>query len=135
VGASRQPYRGVRTHPPSAVSSLELDPESRTARGKNIPPLYDVHLRRVPPADVLAPTALIKASWRDRVPKADLESAMKDIAQSYDGKPRPSFNDVWSKLKDRWPDFPRDAARDALATYAPQLKRAPGQTNKIKSRS
>jgi hypothetical protein len=40
--------------PSSAVSGLELDPESRTAHGKNIPPLYDVHLRCVPRADVLA---------------------------------------------------------------------------------
>jgi hypothetical protein len=79
--------------------------------------------------------ALIKASWRDRVPAAALESAMEEIAQSYDGKPPPTENDVWSELKARFgPDFPRDAARDALKTYAPQLKRTPGQTSKIKSR-
>jgi hypothetical protein len=80
--------------------------------------------------------ALIKASWRARVPTATLESAMQEIAQSYDGKPPPSEGDVWSELKARFgPDFPRDAARRALTTYAPQLKRAPGQTKKIKSRS
>jgi hypothetical protein len=80
--------------------------------------------------------AVIKASWRDRVPEADLESAMKDIAQSYDGKPPPSENDVWLELKARFgPDLPRDAARDGLAIYAPRLKRARGQTKKIKSRS
>jgi hypothetical protein len=80
--------------------------------------------------------ALIKASWRDRMPpEADLENAMKEIAQSYDGKPPPTFNDIWSELKNRWPDFPRDPAREALATYAPQLKRAPGDRSKIKSRS
>jgi hypothetical protein len=79
---------------------------------------------------------LIKASWRDRVPEAELKSAMEDIAKSYDGKPPPTENDVWSKLKDRFGlDFPRDAARGALKTYAPQLKRAPGETSKVKSRS
>jgi hypothetical protein len=82
------------------------------------------------------PTASIKGSWRDRVPEADLKSAMEDIAKSYDGKPKPAFNEVWSKLKDRFrPDFPRDAARHALNTYAPQLKRAPGDKSKVKSRS
>jgi hypothetical protein len=83
------------------------------------------------------PVALIKASWRDRVDEAALKSAMEEIAKSYDGKPHlPTFNDVWSKLKGRFgPDFPRDAARHALRTYAPQLKRSPGQTSKIKSRS
>jgi hypothetical protein len=81
------------------------------------------------------PTASIKASWRDRVPEAALKSAMEEIAKSYEDKPLPTFNDVWSKLKDRWPDIPRDAARHALKTYAPQLIRKPGQTSKIKSRS
>jgi hypothetical protein len=82
------------------------------------------------------PAASIKASWRDRVPEADLKIAMEEIAKSYDGKPRPPFNDVWSKLKDRFgPDFPRDPARGALTTYAPQLKRALGETSKVKSRS
>ncbi len=79
---------------------------------------------------------LIKPTWRDQVPEATLESAMKDIAQSYDGKPLPTFDNVWSEFKARFgPDFPRDTVRDALATYAPQLKRTPGQTSKIKSRS
>jgi hypothetical protein len=82
------------------------------------------------------PAALIKASWRDRVPEAALKSAMEEIARSYDGKPPPTFDDVWSKLKDCFgPDFPRAAARDALRDYAPQLKRKPGQTSKIKSPS
>jgi hypothetical protein len=82
------------------------------------------------------PAASIKASWRDRVSEAEIKNAMDDIAKSYDGQPqRPSFPDVWSKLKDRWPGFPRDAARDALTSYAPQLKRRPGETSKIKSRS
>jgi hypothetical protein len=82
------------------------------------------------------PAALIKASWRDRVPEKALEVAMKEIAQSYAGKPRPLFKDVWSELKGRFgDDLPRAVALDALANYAPQLKRAPGQTKKIKSPS
>jgi hypothetical protein len=78
--------------------------------------------------------AAIKASWRDRVQpsEADLKRAMQDIAQPYEGKPPPVFDDVWTALKARWPDFPRDEARRALASYAPQLKRSPGKT---KSRS
>jgi hypothetical protein len=80
--------------------------------------------------------ALIKASWRDRVPGVALESAMKDIAQFYEGKPPPSENDVWLELKARFgPDLPRDAAREGIAIYAPQLKRTPGQRKKIKSPS
>jgi hypothetical protein len=79
---------------------------------------------------------LIKASWRDRVPAEALENAMEEIAKSYDGKPLPSEDDVWTALKDHFgPDVPRDAARDGLAIYAPQLKRARGQTKRIKSRS
>jgi hypothetical protein len=122
--------------PAAAIARLEFDFEEGAASGESLPPLIDARLHRVPHADVLAPAALIKASWRDRVSKADLESAMKDIAKSYDGKQPPTFNDVWSKLKALFgPDFPRDAARGALRDYAPQLKRTPGQTKKIKSRS
>jgi hypothetical protein len=40
------------------------------------------------------PAALIKASWRDRVPEADVKAAMKDIAESYDGKPPPRLKKV-----------------------------------------
>jgi hypothetical protein len=80
-------------------------------------------------------TALIKASWRDRVPEADIEAVVKKIAQSYDGKPRPPFEDFWTALKAIWPDIPRDTALDALHDYAPQLKRQRGETsNTIKSR-
>jgi hypothetical protein len=81
------------------------------------------------------PAAAIKPSWRDRPDEKALENEMRDIAQSYEGKPLPSFDVVWTKLKACWPDFPRDEARRALASYAAQLKRKPGQTLKTKSRS
>jgi hypothetical protein len=72
--------------PPSAVSGLELDPESRTARGKNIPPLYDVHLRRVPRADVLA---LLPGSKKPRSKKP---------------RRRPRVDKYEPVVRELWPD-------------------------------
>jgi hypothetical protein len=75
--------------PASAIGDLAFDCEEGTApAGEGLPPLYDVHLRRVPRADVLAPAALIKASWRDPVSEEALKNAMKEIARSYDGNRR-----------------------------------------------
>jgi hypothetical protein len=137
-----------RTYPPGheidweAISNrnrtLNLADSEVTFNGR-APGTVELRLLRVA-VEVFLPVgqrpsaALIKASWRDRVPEATLESAMRDIAKSYDGKPPPTQADVWTKLKDRFgPDFPRAAARRALNTYGAQLKRSPGQTSRIKS--
>jgi len=138
-----------RTHPPgheidwsdpklrvdraeSAVTIVELLPAEIGAVGFGYTTVaVEVFL----PVGQRPSTAPAKVSWRDRVPEKALEGAMKDIAQLYDGKPRPTFDAVWTELCRRWPGFPRDAARGAIASYAPQLKRAPGEWGKVKSRS
>src|SRR5262245_60769603 len=119
---------------PAAMETLSQYPPNSRVPNQSLRALT-VAVEVFLPVGQRPPAAAIKASWRDRAPQKDLESAMKDIAKSYDGKPPPTEAEVWSKLKDRWPDFPRDATRGALTTYAPQLKRTPGQTTKVKSRS
>lgn len=138
-----------RTHPPGhsinweAISNrnrtLNLEHSEVTFNGR-VPDSGDLRALTVAievllPVGQRPPVASIKPSWRDRVCKEALKSAMEEIAKSYEGKPPPPAPEVWTKLKERWPDFPRDAARGALKTYAPQLKRTPGETSKVKSRS
>jgi hypothetical protein len=135
-----------RTHPPDHAidwnnRNLHVDrAESTVTMLKALPPgavgfsNTTIAVEVLLPIGRRPPVAAIKASWRDRVrpSEADLKNAMEEIAKSCEGKPLPIFDDVWSALKARWPGFPRDDARDVLASYAPQLKRAPGKT---KSRS
>jgi hypothetical protein len=131
-----------RTHPPGHVIDWS-DPNLRIDRAEStvtmvavLPPevgvagfgYTTVAVEVLLPVDASA--AAIKASWRDRerISEADLKGAMQDVARAYAGKPLPTFDDVWSALKARWSDIPRDVARGALMDYAPQLKRAPGKT-------
>jgi hypothetical protein len=120
-------------HAESTVTILDRHPAKKTG----VIPFYKtVAVEVLLPIGQRPPAALIKASWRDRVDEADLKNAMKEIAQSYDGKPLPTEDDVWSELKNRLgPDLPREAARYAIKTYAAHLKRTRGQTKRIKSRS
>jgi len=75
----------------------------------------DVRVRR-PPAEP------VKKSWRNLPSQKELNGAMDEIAGDYPQGARPSFKEVWGKLKERWPDFPRDPARKAIKDYAPQLR-------------
>jgi hypothetical protein len=69
-----------------------------------------------------------KKAWRERPPEADIEAAMKDIAQDiaqqYPPGAHPGEDVIWAALKVRLKreDLPRRVAREAIEQYAPQLR-------------
>jgi hypothetical protein len=82
-----------------------------------------------------APDTPQKKNWRGPTLQKALKDAMEQIAKNHlQGAELPTEGEILTKLKDRWPDVPRDVARDALDDYAPQLRRRPGESRKTKSR-
>jgi hypothetical protein len=75
-----------------------------------------------------APTKPAKKNWYKDPLKAELEAAMKDIAQQYSPDARAASDDIWDALKARpgLEDLPRSVARYVLAQHAPQLLGRPG---------
>lgn len=82
-----------------------------------------------------SPAKPVKATCREQIPEKALENTMRDIALAHEGKPRPREKDIVEEMRNRLgrPDLPRDVIRSAVKSYAPQLKRARGET-KINSR-
>jgi hypothetical protein len=109
-----------RTLAPAELVRLTPDWEvarlTRDGRDEHV----DTRVRRRP---------AIKPTWRrDRIPGADLEGAMEEIASAHEGRTPPYFDDVLKELRRRFgEDLPRDTVRGILNNY-PQLKRKRGQT-------
>jgi hypothetical protein len=106
--------------PPSAVGVLQFDYEGRIATGDGLPPLYDVEVG-------LAPVAAVKR-WRKRPSAADLKTAALAVAEGYQAA-NPPTEAVWKRAlgEHLGETVTRKVARDALAQWAPQLRRQPGQ--------
>jgi hypothetical protein len=85
----------------------------------------DVRVRR-------APAEPVKKAWRWRPDNAAVRGAMKKVAQTYPPDARPSFDEIWDRLKALLPGVTRDVARKALKQYAPQLVGRPGYRSKSK---
>ena len=75
-----------------------------------------------------APIKPARKNWYKDPLKAELETAMKDIAQQYAPGAHPGEDVIWDALKARpgLEDLPRSVARWALKEYAPQLLGRPG---------
>ena len=69
-----------------------------------------------------APTEPTKKTWHKKPSEADIEAAMKDIAQQYPPGAQPGVDVIRSALKLRLGWISRDDTRDAIAQYAPQLR-------------
>jgi hypothetical protein len=67
------------------------------------------------------PTRPAKKSWQKPPSQADLKDEMEQIACTYPAGATPSADEIWDKLKVRWPELTRAVARQALKDYAPQL--------------
>jgi hypothetical protein len=70
----------------------------------------------------------VKKAWRNHPTKLELSAAMKEIERDYPPGAHPSENEIWDKLKARWPTLPRQSARDALANS--RLKGERGRRSK-----
>jgi hypothetical protein len=110
-----------RLIPPSAVRALQFNYEGRTAVGSGLPNLYDVRVR-------LPPAVPVKR-WRKPPPAVDIKAAALAVAKTFQPNDPPIFPKWWEALNTQvGKPVTRKVALDALADWAPHLKRRPGQT-------
>ena len=69
-----------------------------------------------------APTEPTKKTWHKRPPEADIEAAIKNIAQQYPPGAQPGVDVIRAALKVRLGWISRDDTREAIKQYAPQLR-------------